>query len=153
MGIKKVNPLFIVFPFLILSLGMSCAPRKSASLQVERSVLQLMVEQALGDIESAYASKNKDDFLGFLDKDFVQKERFGSVLESYFLSVNNPHLHFVIDMVIADKDGINVRLHWFRKAVTSSGVLIKLQGSSQLLFKRYPQELRLKRILQENPFF
>ncbi|MDO8662497.1 MAG: nuclear transport factor 2 family protein [Candidatus Omnitrophota bacterium] len=132
---------------------MSCVPRRSINPETQRMVLQSIVEEALGDIEAAYAAKDLEGLMSFLDKDFEARSRFQSVLESYFVSVNRPHLHFVIDMIIADKNGVNVRLHWFRKSLTLLNVTIKPRGSSQLLFKRYPEGLKLKRIDKQNPFF
>jgi len=153
LNLKARGFLFIIFPFLILSLGMSCALRRTMNPEMQRMILQSMVEEALGDIEAAYESKSLEDLMSFLDKDFEAKARFQSILESYFISISRSHLHFVIDMIIADKNGVNVRLHWFRKSLTSLNVVIKLQGSSQLLFKRYPEGLKLKRIDKDNPFF
>ncbi len=153
LNLKARGFLFIIFPFLIFSLGMSCAPRRSMNPQRQRTILQSIVEESLGDIEAAYEAKDLKELTSFLDKDFEAQARFQSILESYFTSVNRAHLHFVIDMIIADKNGVNVRLHWFRKSLTLLNVTIKLQGSSQFLFKRYPEGLRLKRIDKDNPFF
>ena len=151
--IKNKRLLPVVLFFALLSLGMGRAPRKEILVETQRMALQSLVEDALGDIEFAYESKNSEELMGFLDKNFEGRERFQAVLESFFHSVERPHLHFVIDMILADKNGVNVRLHWFKRGVTGSNVFIRAQGSSQFLFKRYPDGLRLKRIDKENPFF
>lgn len=153
MVIKKRLSAFILLFLLILSLGMVRAPKKNMNHETKAVFLQVIVEDTLGDIEYAYASRNLDDFLVFLDKGFEDRPRFHFVLESYFSSISKPFIHFAIDMVIADKNGINVKTHWQRRGITSSGVVIKSQGKSQLLFKRYPEGLKLKRIDKENPFF
>lgn len=145
--------LWIIFPLIILSLSMSCAPPRMINPQMQRMVLQSIVEETLGDIEAAYAAKDLRRLMNFLDRDFEARARFQSILEAYFISIDKPHLHFVIDMIIASKDGVKVRLHWFRKSLTRLGVTIKLQGSTQFLFKRYPEGLSLKRIDKESPFF
>jgi len=115
--------------------------------------LQSIVEEALGDIEFAYESKNLEDFTELLDTGFPGRTRFRAVLADYFLYLNKPHLHFVIDMVIADRNEIVVRLHWFRRGLTSSLVTIKLRGQTQFLFRKYPDGLKLRRIDKDNPFF
>ncbi|MCX5695284.1 MAG: hypothetical protein NTW18_01260 [Candidatus Omnitrophica bacterium] len=132
---------------------MSCVPRRNINIEAQRLSLQSIVEEALGDIEFAYESKNLEGFTGLLDQGFPGKARFQAVLADYFLYLDKPHLHFVIDMVIADKNGIKVNVHWFKKAITNLNVAIKSRGSSQFLFKRYPEGLRLKRVFKENPFY
>ena len=151
--IRRSQSLSILFLLLVFSLGMSPAPKKSVNPETKALFLQVIVESTLADIEYAYAFKNSNDFFDLLDKGFDDRSRFQPVLDSYFSSIDKPFVHFFIDMVIADKNGINVMVHWQRKGVTSSGVVIKSQGKSQLLFKRYPEGLKLKGILQENPFF
>jgi len=152
--IRTSGFLLIILTFALLLTGMSCLPARRVSPQTQRITLQPIVEKALGELEFAYGSRNTKDFMQLLDKDFEARGRFQSVLESYFLSVSNPHIHFVIDMVVADKNGVKVRLHWFKRALTSSNVAIEFEGSSQLLFKKYPDKsLRLKLIIKENPFF
>lgn len=149
------KPFYIVTFFLLLafSLGMARAPKKAMPRQTKAIFLQVVVEDILGEMEYAYAFKDRDAFFSFLDTGFDDLPRFESILGSYFSSISKPAIHFFIDMVIADKNGINVKARWQRRALTSSGVLIKAQGKSQLIFKRYPEGLKLKRILQENPFF
>jgi len=154
MEIRKVRLLSVILCFSVFLLVMGCVSVKKVSSETQRIALQPMVEKGLGELEFAYESRSLKDFTQLLDKDFEDKGRFRAVLESYFSSVTNLHIHFIIDMVVADKNGVNVRLHWFKKAVTGSGVVIELEGSSQFLFKKYPDKtLRLRRIIKINPFF
>ena len=145
--------LLIILTLAFLCLGMSRAPGKKLSPEARLIGLRSVLEITLGDIEYAYESKDLQGFLDFLDKGFAGRGRFQSGLEAYFFFINKPHIHFVIDIVVADKHGITVRLHWFRKAVTGSDVLIRSQGSTQFLFKKYPEGLKLKGIYKDNPFF
>ncbi len=115
-------------------------------------ILRSKVEEAFSDLESAYASKNIDALTAFLDKDFEAASWFGSSTENYLLSVSNPRIHFIIDAVLTDKNGITVRFHWFKKG-TVSGVETKSQGASLFVFKKYPEALRIVSIRGENPFF
>lgn len=151
--IKKNLLLILVFPPAFLCLGMASSPRSNPKVETHRLALRSVVEEALADIEFAYESKNLESFLKLLDEGFEGKARFQADLSSYFLILDKPHLHFVVDMVIADKNGVTVRLHWFRKGVTASLVTIKQQGLAQFLFKKYPEGLRLRRIGRDNPFF
>ncbi len=151
--VRKSLSLFVVFPLVLLCLGMVSSPRRSVSVETRSLALQSALEEALADIEFAYESKNPEGFLKLLDEGFEGKARFQSNLSSYFLSLDKTHLHFVIDMVLADKNGVTVRLHWFRKGVTSSQVTIKQQGLAQFLFAKYPDGLRLKSVDKDNPFF
>lgn len=153
MAAKNSLSIFMLFFLIIFSVGMARAPEKSLNQETKAIFLQVIAEDVLGDIEYAYASKDLNGLLDFLDKGFDGRPRFEHVLESYFSSINKPFVHFAIDMVIADKNGINVKVHWQRRGVTSSDIVIKSQGKAQFLFKRYPEGLKLKRILQKNPFF
>ena len=154
MAIRTREFIFLILPFFVFLSGVGCVSAKKVSFDMQRIALQPMVEKALGELEFAYESRSLKDFTQLLDKDFVDRGRFQPVLESYFSSVTSPHIHFVIDMVVADKNGVNVRLHWFKRAVTGSNVVIESEGQSQFLFKRYPDKiLKLKRIIKENPFF
>lgn len=152
MGEIRKRRLWGIFLLAILLLGMGRAPRKESPVP-QGMVLQVMVEDALAEMEYAYASRKAEEFMNLLDNDFEARERFRASLQSYFLYLERPHLHFVIEMIIADKNGIKVTLRWFRRALTPSQVAIKQQGKAQLLFKRYPDGLKLKGIGKENPFF
>lgn len=148
---KKI--VIIIFILAVIFPASGCLVHRNVSVETLESSLEPLVENALVKIELAYASGNAQDFMKLLDKDFEARGKFASVLESYFNSVTDSRLHLAIDMVIADKNGINVRLHWLKTGVTGSGIAIRMRGKSQFLFKKYPQGLSLMRITQENPFF
>ncbi|MFH0856168.1 MAG: hypothetical protein V1869_06670 [Candidatus Omnitrophota bacterium] len=153
MAIKKYLPVLMLFSVLIFLFGMSLAPKKKMNRQTQRIFLQVVVEDTLEDIEYAYASKDLNDFFALLDKGFEGGQRFKPVLEAYLRLISKPFIHFSIDMIVADKNEVSVRVHWQRRGVTGSGVVIKSQGKSQLQFKRCPEGLKLKRIDKDNPFF
>ena len=142
--------IFLAFPLL----GMGRAPAKSKIPEPPQGLaLQAMVEDALGELEYAYAAGDFRAFMGLVDKDFEGYEQFGAALKSYLLYVKHPHIHFIIEMIIADKSGIKARLHWVRRALTPAQVAVKVQGKAQLFFRRYPEALKLKGIDKENPFY
>lgn len=154
MKICKAGFLSIILSVFLLLSGTGCVSVKKVSIESQGITLQPIVEKTLAELEFAYDSGSLKDFRQILDRDFEEQGKFLSVLESYFSSVKNPRIHFVIDMVVADKNGIVVRCHWFKRGLTGSSVVIELEGSSQFLFKRYPGKiLKLNRIIKGNPFF
>ena len=154
MAISKAGFLFIILSVFFLVLEAGCVSARKVSVETQGITLQPIIEKTLGELEFAYNSGSSKDFRQILDKDFEERGKFLSVLESYFSSVKNPHIHFVIDMVVADKNGIIVRCHWFKRGLTGSSVVIESEGASQFLFKRYPGKiLKLNRIIKGNPFF
>ncbi|UCG35445.1 MAG: hypothetical protein JSW17_01195 [Candidatus Omnitrophota bacterium] len=111
------------------------------------------VDGVFSDISFAYTSEDFISFVSLLDRDFEDLGNFKDALQEEFLSKKNLELRFVVDSVLQEKDRIFVRLHWFRKSTTSSGVISKTKGKSQFIFRQTPQGLKLLYIRGNNPFF
>lgn len=134
------------------SLGLSSPPRNNSAASLEGQI-RIQINQTLDSIKFAYTSENLPDFINLLDKDYEDRLTFQSNLQSYFISHKNPEIMFITDVVLINKDKTSVRLRWFKKIVDNSGTFSKSQGSSQFVFKQYPEGLKLFYIRQDNPFF
>ena len=141
--------LFFLLPFF---LGMSLVSKSAPAASSEEQV-RIKTDQVLVNLKSAYELESLPDFTGILDRDFENQLTFQSNLENYFISHKNSELIIITDAVLINKDKVSVRLHWFKKFFTNSGVFNKSQGSSQFVFKQYPEGLKLIYIRQDNPFF
>lgn len=153
MNIKVIKLIPVIFLSLFFSLGMSPQPSPKVNLQTQEMLTRLIIEEFFQKIESAYAFEDLKGFMDLLDNKFDDKGRFKLVLSEYFEEVSNPHLHFVIDMVLSNKDRLSVMVHWYKNATTLSGAGIRLQGLTQLELHRYPDGLRIINIKRDNPFF
>lgn len=153
LGYKRLSFTSIVVIFLsIFLLGMSQAPKGAPAVSSEEQI-RTQVDQTLTSLKSTYASENLPDFMNLLDKDFEDRLTFQSNLENYFISHKNLELMIITDAVLINKDKISVRLHWFKKSFTNSGVFSKSQGSSQFVFNKAAEGLRLLYLRSDNPFF
>jgi len=131
---------------------MSKVPAKGVGVAVP-DTLKRDIEVALSDIEYAYESRSVPAMKDLLDNDFEGRLEFIDSLQSYFLSVKEIQIHFVIDTLTSEKEKVSARLHWFKKTVDNSGVFGKKEGSAQLVFRNNPEGLKLLYIRQDNPFF
>ena len=144
--------IFVIASALYFCFGMANVPRQGdAAVYPETTKSQL--ESTFADIESAYESRNISDMMDLLDKNFEGWLDFKTSLQDYFFTFRNLQIHFVIDTYLTEKDKVNIRLHWFKKTMTSSGAFAKNQGSSEFIFKQAPEGLKLLYIRGDNPFF
>ena len=144
--------------FLLLSaslflLGMSGAPAQPQAQEPPAAASDIRAESFVTSIEEIYETGRDYYFMSLVDADFEDRITFNTNLTDYYNSHSNLSLYFVVDSVTTDKDKINVRLHWFRKALDSSGSFSKATGSSQLVFKSRGSILSLLYIRGDNPFF
>lgn len=153
MPIKKIIFISIVASLSVLSLGMKYKVDPVANAQVRDVISRSIADQVIQEIESAYASKDLEGFMALIDKNFASKARFQAVLKEYFLYVENPHIHFVIDMMTSYNNKLSIKMHWFKRARTTSGVVINVQGSCVIDFKKRPDGLKIISITRDNPFF
>ncbi|MCX5700314.1 MAG: hypothetical protein NTZ63_02075 [Candidatus Omnitrophica bacterium] len=149
--VKRVLPFLILVMFF--TLGLSPRPRAIDNLQTQEILIRSIVEEFFQRIESAYAFEDLGGLMFLLDNNFDERNRFKLVLDEYLKSVSYPHIHFVIDMVVSDKDRLSVTVHWYKNATTTSGVEIRMRGLTQLVLVRRPEGLKIIRIKRENPFF
>lgn len=149
---KGLKVVCLAYSFFSLFSAPGCAVQSRVDYQLGEVILRSRIEGAFSGIEAAYASKNAELLASFLDKDFEGSGRFRSDAEKYFLSADNPHIHFIIDTVVTDKNGVTVRFHWLKRA-TISGTETNSQGSSNFVFKKYPEALKVVFIRGENPLF
>jgi len=149
----KAIPVIGSVVFICFSLGMSKISQESKSPFSQESSTRISIEQALADLKTTYESHNFEGLIDILDNNYEGRLEFQSSLQDYFLSHKDLTVNFVIDTVLKDKDQISVRLHWYKNIMDNSGVLSKSQGSSQFVFKQYPEGLKLFYIRQDNPFF
>ena len=133
-------------------LGMAQAP-KNAPVASSEEQIKTQVDQALANLKSSYESENLPDFTNLLDKDFEGSLAFQSNLENYFISHKNLELMIITDAVLINKDKVSVRLHWFKKSFTNSGIFSKSQGSSQFVFNNTAEGLKLLYLRDDNPFY
>jgi len=145
---------FLVFFSIIvlLLMGMSSAP-KNAPVASPYEQIRKDVGQTLDSLKSNYDSENLPDFTNLLAKDFENRQTFQSNLENYFISNKNLELLMIIDAVLVNKNKISVRLHWFKKSFTNSGVFSKSQGSSQFVFNKTAEGLKFLYLRGDNPFY
>ena len=135
----------------LLCSGMAENPQEKPAINKEIS--EKLIDATLSNIEVAYNKKSAQEFVDFIDKDYAARLEFNDGLQSYFFSVKELEIKFVIDSVLTTEEEASVRLHWFRKIVDNAGVFSKTEGNSQFIFKRYPEGLKLLSIHQDNPFF
>jgi len=133
--------------------GMAAAPSQAKAKEPPATAADIRAESFVTSIEEIYETGRDYYFMSLVDADFEDRITFNTNLTDYYNSHSNLSLYFVVDSVTTDKDKINVRLHWFRKALDSSGSFSKATGSSQLVFKSRGSTLSLLYIRGDNPFF
>ena len=137
---------------VLISVGMS-QTSKSTFPVFSEGEMRIQVDQAITSIKTAYESEGLTDFMSILDEDFEERLAFQSNLQSYFIAHKNPELIIITDAVLLNKDNLSVRLHWFKTAFTNDGVFSKFKGSSQLVFNKSSQGLKLLYLRGDNPFY
>ena len=151
---KRVLNSAVFISFILtmcLGTGMSGAVQQTAVTEDE--LTKSAVEEAMANIEYAYASRNILTMTDSLDKNFEGWLSFKSSIQNEFLSVKEQQIHFVIDTFLTEADKVSVRHHWFKKTIDNSGSFSKSEGQSEFVFNNTPGGLKILYIRGDNPFF
>ncbi len=156
-ALKAVFLVSVCFVFTCI-MGMAdnniVASSKGAEKNISKgNVSNESVDSFLSGLKSAYESRNLEAIMGYVDKDFPAQIGFKSNIDDYFLRINTVEILFYRDSFLVDRNKVLLRLHWFKRAQTRSGNIVKNQGNSEFGLVNTQAGLKLLYINKDNPFY
>jgi hypothetical protein len=145
----------IIISALIICLAMSplfTMGAQAASSQ-ERGGADEEVRVALQQLKFAYASRDVMRMMSCLDGKYPGRLEFNAAVQNYFLNHKEIEILFYQDTVLEDRNMVNARVRWYKRAFTLTGAFQKTEGQCQLGFVRTGRTLKLYYIRGANPFF
>lgn len=148
-------PRTFLFSALIICLALTSlfAISAQAASSQERGAVDEEVRVALQQLKFAYASRDVMRMMSCLDDKYPGRLEFNAAVQNYFLNHKELEILFYQDTVLGDRNMVNARIRWYKRAFTLAGAFQKTEGQCQLGFVRTGRTLKLYYIRGANPFF